>query len=147
MLVLSKSGEIFLGERHGSKGVWQFPQGGVNDGVPLEENVLRELEEELGANKALFKIVAKLPVTHEYEFQDPPGYALGKWRGQSQTFWAVRFLGKDSDIDLANHKEPEFMSWKWLKASEVLLHAEPRRHEGYKKALDALQTLKIVQNS
>lgn len=143
MLVLNANNEIFLGERHSSKDIWQFPQGGVKEGISLEENVLRELEEELGADRNLFEIIAKLNATHEYEFQDPPEYAKGKWRGQRQTFWAVRYKGKDTEINLLKDENPEFMAYKWCKISDVLDLAEQRRKEGYSKALKALQDLGI----
>src|SRR5262245_38788123 len=93
MLLLNKDNLIFLGERHGNPGVWQFPQGGVEEGLSLEENVIKELHEEVGADKELFKIIKKLNAKHEYDFRTVPEYAKGVWRGQSQTFWAVRFEG------------------------------------------------------
>jgi len=138
MLVFNSEGKLFLGERHKEAGIWQFPQGGVEDNFSLEQNVLRELEEELGAPAKLFKIIKQLSSTHEYEFDHPPEYAKGVWRGQSQTFWLVQFLGKDSDIKL-EQQNPEFMNWRWCCPEEVRKLAEPKRLPGYLKPLSEFE--------
>lgn len=134
MLVLSRDGRIFLGERNGEPGIWQLPQGGVEAGASLEENVLREVEEELGVSRAKLGAPVRLTATHRYEFDKPPRYAAGKWRGQSQTFWIVPFLGEDSDIVLDRH-HPEFMSWRWCSVEELRALAEPKRLPGYEKVI------------
>jgi putative (di)nucleoside polyphosphate hydrolase len=134
ILLCNQAGELLLGERRGEKGIWQFPQGGVEPDSPLEENVIRELHEELGAPKDLFSIVKKLDATHSYDFAKPPAYAAGKWRGQAQTFWLVEFKGKDSDFNLDAH-EPEFSGWKWCKPDAVRKMAEPKRLPGYEAPL------------
>lgn len=137
MLVRNRSGLFFLGQRHGEPEVWQLPQGGVDAGMSLEQNVLRELCEELGADENLFSIVKKLIFTHEYEFDRPPDYAKGKWRGQSQTFWLVDFLGSDKDIRLDLY-EPEFSDFRWCTAEEVKARSEPKRAPAYSLALAEL---------
>lgn len=134
MLVLNSSDLLFLGERNRSPGIWQFPQGGVESKDSLEENVIRELEEELGIEREMISIIKKLKATHEYEFSDPPKYAIGRWRGQSQTFWLVRFKGSDQDIQLDRHN-PEMMNFKWCTPEEVRTLAEPRRLPGYQAPL------------
>ena len=83
MIVVNTRGKIFLGERAGEPGIWQLPQGGAEPDLSLEENVIRELHEELGAPKKYFKIRRKLRARHRYEWQTPPKYAKGRWRGQS----------------------------------------------------------------
>ncbi len=134
MLLFNREYRLFLGERHGEPGVWQFPQGGAEPEYSLEENVYRELEEELGIPRKSLKIERKLQATHEYEFKTPPSYAKGKWRGQTQTFWLVRFLGQDSELNL-DTAEPEFMAWKWCEIEEVRTLAEPKRLLGYERPL------------
>jgi putative (di)nucleoside polyphosphate hydrolase len=145
MLVFNKDRKLLLGQRFGEADVWQFPQGGAEPEHSLEENVYRELQEELGIARALLKIEKKLNATHEYDFRSPPDYAKGKWRGQSQTFWLVRFTGNDSDIDLETH-EQEFMGWKWCTVGEVRKFAEPKRLPGYEKVLPEVQAF-LRQNS
>lgn len=134
MLVFNSELRLFLAERHGHPGVWQFPQGGVERKYSLEENVLRELHEELGAERDLFRIERRCEASHQYDFRNPPEYAIGKWRGQDQSFWLVEFSGNDSDIQL-DRFEQELMDWKWCTTDEVRQLAEPRRVKGYAKAL------------
>jgi putative (di)nucleoside polyphosphate hydrolase len=140
MLVYNRDGHLFLGERHGNPGVWQFPQGGVDADSSLEENVCRELEEELGLQRSVIGTLTRLKATHEYDFARIPAYAVGVWRGQKQSFWLVQFLGTDRDIDLEMHT-PEFMSWQWCSADDVRVKAEPRRIRGYGPALDEFEAL------
>lgn len=130
MLIFNGEGNLFLGERYGVPGEWQFPQGGVNEKYSLEENVLRELEEELGADRERFEIVKKLRATHEYEWDAPPSYAKSKWRGQKQSFYLVSYKGDDSEIDFEKHDQ-EFMNWRWCSVMEVRELADPRRMKGY----------------
>lgn len=131
MLVYNREGKLFLGERFGEPGHWQFPQGGAESRYTLRQNVLRELREELGLKKRSIGKVSKLKSTHEYEWGTPPRYAHKKWRGQKQTFWLVEFVGTDNDIDLEGHKEQEFSTWKWCSATEVKRRAATFRRAGY----------------
>jgi len=134
MLVYNDQYRLFLGERHGEIGVWQLPQGGVEGKNTSEESVLRELEEELGAKKDKFQIVKQLQSKHEYDWEEPPDYAKGKWRGQSQTFWVVKFHGQDSDINLET-EHPEFSNFMWATTEEIMQTAEAKRIGGYKRPL------------
>lgn len=138
MVIFNQENKLLLGERYGNPGIFQFPQGGVEEKDSLEENVFREIEEELGIKRELLKIEKKLKATNKYDFQNTPSYAVGKWRGQEQTFWLVRFLGNDSDIDL-NTEHPEFMTFLWCTIDEVFDTAEQRRMSGYKSALDEVR--------
>lgn len=140
MLIYNPQYRLFLGERANSPGVWQFPQGGVEESSSLEENVLRELQEELGADAEKFRIVTRLQATHQYEFATPPPYAIGRWIGQQQTFWVVKFLGTDRDIQLDRY-HPELGAWKWCSSDEVPKVAEPRRLSGYLPALKEFEAL------
>ena len=134
MLVFNQDNRLFLGERATEPGVWQFPQGGVDSGDTQEETVSKELYEELGAPIDCFHIVSKLNAVHNYEFGNIPDYAVGKWRGQAQTFWLVKFIGNDSQFNLTHHVQ-EFMSWRWCSVDEVRRLAEPKRLPGYEPAL------------
>ena len=130
LLIINKEQKLFLGERFGSEGVWQLPQGGVDAGDTAAVAALREAAEELGAAESYFKIVKQLEATHEYDFRNIPDYAVGKWRGQRQTFWLIEFSGSDEDIDLARHHQ-EFSSFCWCTPAEVRERAEPVRLPGY----------------
>ena len=135
ILLINQDNLLFLGERYQESGHWQFPQGGCEPDFSEESNVLRELNEELGAPPESFDIIKKLQARYDYDWKSPPAYAIGKWRGQSQSFWLVRFSGQDSDIDLNAH-EPEFMNWRWCTVEQVKKLAFSRRLKGYLPALE-----------
>jgi putative (di)nucleoside polyphosphate hydrolase len=135
LLVYNPKGQLFLGERLGKRGHWQFPQGGVERGRSRKETVLRELREEIGIGKKSIGAITKLSATHEYLWKKVPDYAVGKWIGQSQTFWLVEFTGKDSEIDLATTDNPEFRSWRWCSVTAVRRMAAKERRYGYEAAL------------
>ncbi|NLF25125.1 MAG: NUDIX domain-containing protein [Deltaproteobacteria bacterium] len=134
LLICNAVGQLFLGERAGCPGVWQFPQGGVESHLSLEENALKEAHEEMGVPLVHLRIIKKLNATHAYEFDVVPEYAIGKWRGQAQSFWLLAYSGSDSEIDLSQY-DAEFMNWKWCSVSEVKQLAEPKRLPGYLAAL------------
>lgn len=134
ILLFNREKKLLLGERSRSPGIWQFPQGGVEFDHSIEDNVLREIEEELGIQPTQVEIVGCLKARNRYDFDPVPDYAQGIWRGQDQTYWVVRFIGEDSQINVAT-TEPEFSAWGWYTESEVRERAEPKRMSGYDKAL------------
>ncbi|MFN4896406.1 MAG: NUDIX domain-containing protein [Pseudomonadota bacterium] len=136
MLVYNRKGQLFLGERLGQPGHWQFPQGGVEPGEALKANVLRELREEIGISKEQIGAIVKLRARHSYLWKRIPSYAKGRWVGQKQTFWLVEFIGRDGDIDLASAEEPEFNRWRWCSVGVVRRLAAAERLPGYEKALE-----------
>lgn len=100
-------------------GGWQLPQGGMDEGEDPREAVLRELEEEIGTAKA--EILAEHP---EWLTYDLPGHLVGKalggkWRGQKQRWFALRFTGRDEDIRLDSGGHPEFDGWRWVPLAEI----------------------------
>jgi putative (di)nucleoside polyphosphate hydrolase len=135
MLVVNADGKLFLGERLGRPGHWQFPQGGVEPGETLRENVIRELREEIGIQRKHIGTITKLSSRNRYLWKKIPAYAEGRWVGQSQTFWLVEFIGSDEDIDLHSSAEAEFKRWRWCSVSRVQKLAARERIEGYAGAL------------
>lgn len=135
MLVYNRKGELFLGERLGKPGHWQFPQGGVEREASLKTNVLRELREELGITEQQVGRVLKLRARHRYLWKRVPAYAKGRWEGQQQTFWLVEFIGRDGDIDLVSGDEPEFSRWRWCSVRAVRRLAAKERLPGYERPL------------
>lgn len=135
MLVYNRKGQLFLGERLGKFGHWQFPQGGVERGSSLKENVLRELCEELGLTKRQISVIKKLRAVHSYLWKRVPAYAKGRWAGQRQSFWLVEFVGRDSEIDIKGSKEPEFARWRWCSVRTVKRLAAKERLPGYEQPL------------
>lgn len=118
-VLLNAAGQVFIGERRKIKGAWQMPQGGIDRGETPATAVLRELQEEVGTNKA--EILAESASWHRYDL--PLEIATkswnGRWKGQEQKWFALGFSGQDQDINIAT-AEPEFQSWCWANAEDVI---------------------------
>lgn len=121
-MLLNARGEAFVGRRidrdeNGGE-AWQMPQGGVDEGEELRRAAFRELFEETGITNA--EIIAEAQDWLQYDL--PPeliGIALkGRFRGQRQKWFALRFFGQESEINLATH-HPEFDAWRWVGLSEL----------------------------
>ena len=110
--------KIFVGKRIDNQAAWQMPQGGVDDNEDNETAAKRELYEETGIQS--IRIIQKSKEVYTY---DLPEYLLGKiWKGkymgQRQNWFLIKFLGPDSEINL-NQKRPEFNDWKWVDIDEL----------------------------
>ncbi len=115
----------------GAPGGWQLPQGGIDENEDPRAAVLRELAEEIGTDRA--EIVAEHPEWLRYDL--PPalvGHALGgRYRGQTQRWFALRFLGTDADIRLDADPHPEFDAWRWVELAVLPDLAVPFKREIY----------------
>lgn len=119
LMLFNGDGAVFVGNRIDVPGDhWQMPQGGIDPGETPEQAAWRELREEVGTDRA--KILAESKKWYPYDL--PVGLSRriwrGKYRGQTQRWFAFRFLGQDSDIDLTRHK-PEFSEWRWIPLDEL----------------------------
>lgn len=138
-VLFSRDGLVFVARRadlpnaEGAAGGWQLPQGGVDPGEDLRVAVLRELAEEIGTDKA--EILAEHDAWLTYDL--PPelvGKALGgRYRGQRQRWFALRFLGEDSDIRLDADPNPEFDAWRWARLEELPGLAVPFKRAIYQE--------------
>ncbi len=118
-MLINGDGKVFVAQRIDMRGdAWQMPQGGIDEGETPREAALRELCEETGTAKA--EIIAESPDWIRYEI--PVGLVPklwgGRYRGQEQKWFALRFTGTDADIDIAT-PEPEFKAWKWAEMDEL----------------------------
>ena len=133
IVVLNKSNKIFVGKRiDNPKNFWQMPQGGIDPGEEYLSAALRELKEETGIESVdLIKEIDEL-LTYELP-QNLLGIIWkGKYRGQKQKWFIMRFNGNDKEINLNTHK-PEFMDWKWIDISDITKVAVSFKLEVYKK--------------
>lgn len=116
VMLINQHRHVFVGRRIDNRDeAWQMPQGGIDEGEKTWRAALRELEEETGVRKKLVEKVARLPEQLRYEIPDAIASRLwgGKWKGQLQDWYLVRFLGSDKDVNIAT-KHPEFSHWKWV---------------------------------
>ena len=114
IIVLNKKNKVFVGKRRDNPGdKWQMPQGGVDEGEDNFTAMQRELIEETSIKN--IKIIKEIENVFEYELPENLVGIIwkGKFRGQKQKWFIIRFLGRDSEINL-NTKHPEFIEWKWL---------------------------------
>ena len=131
-IVLNKSNKVFVGKRKDNPGKdWQMPQGGVNEGENYIGAMKRELFEETSIKS--IEILKEINEWTEYEL---PNYLLGKiwkgkYRGQKQKWFVVRFLGMEEEINL-NTNHPEFIEWKWIEVEKlpgVIVHFKKKLYE------------------
>jgi putative (di)nucleoside polyphosphate hydrolase len=134
-MLLNSAGLVFIGARRGPLAqAWQMPQGGIDRGETPEQAAWRELREEVGTDRA--ELLAESRRWYAYDL--PPELAArwqgGRYRGQRQKWFALRFLGEDRDIDLETH-EPEFSRWRWASAAEVLALIAPFKRPVYEAVM------------
>lgn len=119
-LLFNAQGEVLVARRIDTPGdAWQLPQGGVDRDEKPRQALFRELEEEIGTRNAV--VIGKSRRWYRYDLPDAVAGKVwgGKYRGQKQRWFALRFLGKDSDIDLAASHSPEFDAWRWTPLESI----------------------------
>lgn len=137
VMLLNAEGKVFVGQRLDSASdAWQMPQGGIDPGEGPEEAALRELGEETGIGRHLVDIVARSSGEHLY---DLPPHLMGKmwggkYRGQRQTWFLMRFNGTDSDVDIAT-KHQEFRAWRWVETDQLEILIVPFKKELYRNVV------------
>jgi putative (di)nucleoside polyphosphate hydrolase len=141
VVLINPQGLIFAGQRLDSAvPAWQMPQGGIDDGEKPKAAALRELWEETGVTADLVSFVAK---TDDWVTYDLPPELLGKvwggkYRGQRQKWFLYRFGGTDDQIRIAS-VHPEFSTWRWIGADEMVASIVPFKRAVYEKVVAAFR--------
>jgi putative (di)nucleoside polyphosphate hydrolase len=131
MMLLNADGLVLVARRAGlNDRHWQMPQGGIDEGESPRQAALRELEEEIGTNRA--EILAEAPGWIDYDL--PAEVARQAWggayRGQTHKWFVLRFTGRDRDIDLATDHQ-EFDAWKWVAMETLPMLVVPFKRAAY----------------
>lgn len=143
IMLVNADGKVFVGQRLDSTlEAWQMPQGGIDPGEDAETAALRELGEETGIPAHLVEIVARAP--EEFDYDLPPELVgrlwKGRYRGQRQVWFLMRFLGTDADVAIET-AHPEFRAWKWAEPGELADMIVPFKRALYENVLRALAPL------
>lgn len=139
IMLANKDGLVFTAQRkdrpEGTE-AWQMPQGGIDEGEDPRMAALRELEEETGVTPDLVRVEAE---TRDWVMYDLPPDLIGKlwkgrWRGQKQKWFLMRFLGTDDQIDIFGHDQ-EFTEWRWSPLSTLVPDIVPFKRAVYAQVL------------
>lgn len=133
IMLLNAERRVFVGQRLDSLlDAWQMPQGGIDKGEDNEAAAFRELGEETGIAPHLATVIARSAGEHFYDL--PPAIMGkmwgGRYRGQRQRWFLMRFLGCDADINI-DTEEPEFRAWRWADIDELVDLIVPFKRELY----------------
>jgi len=144
ILVLNKNNKVFVAKRiDNPKNYWQMPQGGIDKGENYLEAAYRELKEETSIQS-----VSLIKEIEDYITYDLPDHLLGiiwrgKFKGQKQKWFIMRFYGKDSEINI-NTKKAEFLDWKWVDINQITKLVVDFKLHVYKKLTKEVE--KIISN-
>ena len=137
VMLLNREGKVFVGARiDNTDEAWQMPQGGIDEGEEPWATVLRELEEETGIRPHLVERIAECPERLKYRLPDELIGVIWKepWVGQDQDWYLARFLGRDSDVNIAT-KHPEFREWKWIEPAQLPELIVPFKRDLYRRLI------------
>ena len=144
ILVLNKNNKVFVAKRiDNPKNYWQMPQGGIDKGESYLDAAYRELKEETSIQS-----VSLIKEIEDYITYDLPDHLLGiiwkgKFKGQKQKWFIMRFYGKDSEINI-NTKKAEFLDWKWVDINEITKLVVDFKLHVYKKLTKEVE--RIISN-
>ncbi len=137
IMLANPDGMVFVAQRIDSPGpAWQMPQGGIDPGEDPEPAALRELEEETGVTPNLVSVAAQSTdwLTYDLPHDLVSKIWKGRWRGQKQRWFLMRYHGVDNQIDIKTEK-PEFTRWKWISPDDLVENIVPFKRQVYSQIL------------
>lgn len=139
VMLINADGHAFVGQRRDSDlPAWQMPQGGIDKGEHPRDAALRELQEETGVTPEMVTVIAETDGWISYDLPADliPKLWGGKYRGQEQKWYLMRFHGADSDIDIQSH-DHEFSAWRWQPVDDLVPNIVPFKRAVYEAVLKA----------
>ena len=141
VMLVNADKQVWVGRRiDNTDEAWQMPQGGIDRDEEPWDTALRELEEETGIAPLLVEQLSCHPERLRYDLPEDLRGSLwgGKWRGQEQDWFLARFLGSDSDVDIAT-ADPEFCDWKWVAPDRLPDMIVPFKRDMYRALVDSFR--------
>ena len=141
IVLLNKQNKVFVARRiDNPKNFWQMPQGGVDEGENFLSAAYRELEEETSIKNV--QLIKELEGMITYELpKDLLGIIWkGKYRGQKQKWFLMRYLGNDDEINIKTNK-PEFLEWKWIELDKITEVVVDFKYHVYKELKEKIKTI------
>lgn len=139
VMLVNRQGKVFVGQRIDTKtAAWQMPQGGVDAGESPQAAAIRELGEETGVTADLIRVEADTGdwLTYDLPHDLVPRLWKGRFRGQRQMWFLMRFLGNDDQIEIETD-HPEFSDWRWIEPSELAANIVPFKRQIYEAVVSA----------
>jgi len=138
VMLINGAGDVWVGQRMDRhKEAWQMPQGGIDKGEDARAAALRELEEETGVTPDLVEVIAESDGWLPYDLPQEvvPHFWGGKYRGQEQKWYLMRFVGQDAQINIQTD-DPEFSAWCWQPVAELVEKVVPFKREVYARVVE-----------
>ena len=143
VMLANTRGQVWAGQRiDNDVPAWQMPQGGIDPGEDPQAAALRELWEETGVPGHLVAVEAQSRdwIAYDLPHDLVPRLWKGRYRGQTQKWFLMRFHGADSDVNIATD-HPEFSRWRWLEPDQLVTSIVPFKREVYRRVLDDFRDL------
>ena len=143
VMLMNHAGEVFVGQRLDSEvAAWQMPQGGIDKGETPRDAALRELEEETGVSRDLVEIMAETEgwVAYDLPHDLVPKIWKGRYRGQEQKWFLMRFNGTDAEVKI-DQEHPEFSAWRWIAPADLPGQIVPFKRAVYEAILTEFAAL------